>query len=84
MATAWLLTIPAAGVLGAVAWEVTRIFGAGSSTGTVIMAILAAVSAAVLFKLAQRNEIGAEDLDRTQISPEQEARIARQPAATAV
>src|SRR5450631_706621 len=57
MATAWLFTIPAAGIFGAATWEVARVFGANSSGGTVVMAVLAAAAAAVLFRLAQRNKI---------------------------
>jgi PiT family inorganic phosphate transporter len=75
MATAWLFTIPAAGVMGAATWELARIFGANSTGGTIVMAILAAAAAAVLFQLAQRNKVGAEDLDRTHVSPEREAQI---------
>ena len=75
MATAWLFTIPAAGAFGAATWEIARVFGANSSGGTVVMAVLAAAAAAVLFRLAQRNKIGAEDLDRTHITPEQEGRM---------
>jgi PiT family inorganic phosphate transporter len=83
MATAWLFTIPAAGALGAVTWEVARIFGDNSSAGTIVMAMLAAAAAAALFTLAQRNKIGANDLDRTHVSPEREAELGA-PAAAAV
>ncbi len=72
MATAWLFTIPAAGVMGAIAWEIARLFGDNSSGGTIVMAVLAALAAAGLFVLAQRNKIGADDLDRTHVTPEQE------------
>jgi PiT family inorganic phosphate transporter len=68
MATAWLFTIPAAGVMAAVVWEVARIFGDNSSAGTIVMAILAALAAAALFALAQRNKVSADDLDRTHVS----------------
>jgi PiT family inorganic phosphate transporter len=83
MATAWLFTIPAAGVMGAVTWEIARIFGANSSGGTIVMAILAAGAAAALFTLAQRNKIGADDLDRTHVSPEREAETGAPAAAAA-
>jgi PiT family inorganic phosphate transporter len=73
MATAWLFTIPAAGVMGAVTWEVARIFGANSTAGTIVMGIIAAGAAAALFTLAQRNKVSANDLDRTHVSPEHEA-----------
>jgi inorganic phosphate transporter, PiT family len=74
MAIAWIFTIPAAAAMGAATWEVANLFGADSSAGIVVMAVVAAAAAAGLFALAQRNRIGAADLDRTHISPEQEAR----------
>ena len=66
MATAWIFTIPAAGVMGGAAWEVSRLFGRNSTAGSIVIALLAAAAAAVLFQLAQRNKITATDLDRTQ------------------
>ena len=83
MAGAWLLTIPAAGVMGAIAWEIARLFGANSSGGVVVMAILTALAAGGLFMLAQRNKVGANDLDRTHISPEREASLGAPSTATA-
>ncbi|MGI8713722.1 MAG: inorganic phosphate transporter [Solirubrobacteraceae bacterium] len=80
MATAWLFTIPAAGILGAATWEVARLFGANSSGGTIVMAILAAGAAAVLFQLAQRNKVGANGLDRTHVPPEREAQAFHKPS----
>jgi PiT family inorganic phosphate transporter len=74
MASAWILTIPMAGVFGAIAWEVADLLG--SNAGVVVMAILTAAAAAGLFLLAQRNKIGAADLDRTHVSPEREAQLA--------
>ena len=45
--TAWLLTLPAAAAIGALAYGVTRIFGTGSLGPVVVSAIgLALVSAA--------------------------------------
>jgi inorganic phosphate transporter, PiT family len=76
MATGWLFTIPAAGVVAAIAYEISKIFGTHSSGGTVVMALLTAAAAAVLYRLAQRNKVGANDLDRTHISPENEAQPA--------
>ncbi|MFZ1992638.1 MAG: inorganic phosphate transporter [Solirubrobacteraceae bacterium] len=82
MAGAWVLTIPMAGLFGAIAWEVADLFG--SNAGVVVMAILTAAAAAGLFLLAQRNKIAAADLDRTHVSPEREAQLAgKQPAAAA-
>ena len=74
MVSAWVLTIPMAGVFGAVAWEIANLLGANA--GTVLTAVLTALAAAPLFTLAQRNRIGAADLDRTHVSLEREAEIA--------
>jgi PiT family inorganic phosphate transporter len=86
MATGWLLTIPASGLMGAGVWEAARVFGANSSGGSVLMAIVAAGAAAVLFWLAQHsgNNVGAHDLDRTHVSPEEEAAKLTTPAPVAV
>jgi hypothetical protein len=65
MATAWVFTIPAAGAMGALVWEVAQIFGKHSTFGAYVMAVLTAGAAAGLFALAQRNRITAGDLDRT-------------------
>jgi PiT family inorganic phosphate transporter len=65
MVTAWVLTIPAAGVMGGIAWEISRIFGKGSASGSIVIGFLAAVAAGMIFQLAQRNKIGAHDLDRS-------------------
>jgi inorganic phosphate transporter, PiT family len=76
MATAWVFTIPAAGLMGGLAWEVSRIFGKGSAAGSIVIAVLAVVGATVIFQLAQRNKIGAKDLDRSHVTPENEAELA--------
>ena len=81
MLTAWVLTIPLAGAMGAATWEVAHLFGANSSSGTIVMAVIAIIAAAGLFTLAQRNRIGAEDLDRTNVPPEREAEIGAPSAA---
>jgi PiT family inorganic phosphate transporter len=83
MATAWLFTIPAAALMGAAAWEVSRLFGKHSSAGTVVMTIIAAAAAAALFKLAQRNRVSASDLDRTNVTPETGARRRGDPSPVA-
>jgi PiT family inorganic phosphate transporter len=65
MATAWIFTIPAAGAIGALAWEITDLFGS-PNTGGFVIAILTAIAAAGFFFAAQRyNHITAADLDRT-------------------
>jgi PiT family inorganic phosphate transporter len=75
MATAWVFTIPAAGLMGAFAYGVSDLFGKGSVAGSLIIGIIAAAAAAVLFRLAQRNNITAADLDRSRVTPEDEARL---------
>ena len=65
MATAWLFTIPAAGLLGAIAWGISDVFGASSAVGSIVISILAAVGAFILWRLAQRSKVTPEDLDRT-------------------
>jgi PiT family inorganic phosphate transporter len=73
MATAWLFTIPAAGLIGAGAWEITNIFGAHGGAASVVIAVIAAALAAGVWTLAQRNKITADDLDRTHVRPQDEA-----------
>ncbi len=75
MAIAWVFTIPAAAAIGAATWEVAHLFGTNSSVGVVVMALLAALAAGGLFTLAQRNKVGADDLDRTAVSPEAEVKL---------
>jgi PiT family inorganic phosphate transporter len=76
MLTAWVFTIPMAGALGAASWEVAHLFGTDNSgLGVAVMAGIAAIAAAGLFTLAQRTKVGAGDLDRTRISPEEEAKL---------
>ena len=65
MASAWLLTIPGAGLLGATAYEISSRFGAHDTAGAMVIAALAGIAAFVLFRLAQRNNVRPEDLDRT-------------------
>ena len=69
MVTAWIVTIPSAAVLGAAAWEISDLFSS-SAAGSVVIALIAAAGAAVLYKLAQRNKITPEQLDRTTGTPE--------------
>jgi PiT family inorganic phosphate transporter len=84
MLSAWVLTIPMAGVFGAVAWEIANLIGA--NVGTVVTAVLTALAAAALFNLAQRNKVSASDLDRTHVPPEREAEggLRKEPAPAAV
>jgi inorganic phosphate transporter, PiT family len=73
MASAWLFTIPMAGLLGGVAYEISTWFGSGQSVGSLVIAALAAAGAYGLWTLAQRNNVTAADLDRTKLPPEREA-----------
>jgi PiT family inorganic phosphate transporter len=70
MATGWLFTIPMAGVVGAVAWAISDIFGHQYIVGGIVIAILLAVSAAFIYFLASKNPVRAEDLDRTALHSE--------------
>jgi PiT family inorganic phosphate transporter len=82
MATAWLLTIPAAGAMGALAWEVSGLFGRSSSAGSYVIALLTAIAAAVLFWQAQRfRRVTAHELDRT--APGRASRATMQPTPAA-
>ena len=63
-----MLTIPAASLLGSVAYEISTRFGPHNNTGSIVIASLAALAAFVLFRLAQRNNVRPEDLDRTILS----------------
>ena len=69
MVTAWLVTIPSAALLGAAAWEISDLFSSNAA-GSVVIALLAAAGAAVLYKLAQRSKITPDELDRTTVTPE--------------
>ena len=84
MASPWVFTIPAAGLLGGAAWEISNAFGSHDNLGALVIAVLAALAAFMLFRLAQRNKVTAADLDRTNLTPEEEAELAGAPAATAV
>jgi PiT family inorganic phosphate transporter len=73
MVTAWVVTIPAAGAVGFVAWHISDLFGTNSTAGAIVIAALAAGAAAGLWALARRTRVTPEDLDRTNITPELEA-----------
>ena len=75
MVTAWVFTIPSAALLAAAAWEISDLFSS-SAAGSVVIALIAAAGAFVLFKLAQRSKITPDELDRTTITPETDDRAA--------
>jgi PiT family inorganic phosphate transporter len=79
MVTAWVFTIPAAALLGGVAWEISDLFGS-STIGSIVIAVLAAALAFVIFRLAQRNKITPDELDRTHVTPDVEATTLGGPA----
>ena len=79
MVTAWIFTIPSAGLLGAAAWEISDLF-TNSAAGSAVIALIAAAGAAVLFRLAQRSKITPDELDRTASPPDATARDSEQTA----
>ena len=83
MATAWVITIPAAALLAGVAWGISDIFG-NPNAGAIVIALLAGAGAFALWTLAQRNRITADDLDRTDVSVVEEAERAGVPPAVAM
>ncbi|HEY1520330.1 MAG TPA: anion permease [Solirubrobacteraceae bacterium] len=84
MLSAWVLTMPGAGVLGGLAWGIADLFGAHSNVGAIVIVALAAAGAFGLWTLAQRNKITPEDLDRTSVSVVEEAELSGVPPAVAV
>ena len=78
MVSAWILTIPAAGIVAAGAWEIADIFGSNSDVGCIVIVAITIVIAAALWTISRRTAVTAKDLDRTNVTPEQEAD--RQPA----
>jgi PiT family inorganic phosphate transporter len=83
MATAWAFTIPAAAVLAGAAWEISALFGPSSNAGAFVIAALSAVGAFGLYRLARRNNITPDELDQTNLTPENEAKRAEAAAAAA-
>jgi inorganic phosphate transporter, PiT family len=73
MVVAWVITLPAAAIVGDAAWNISNIFGKNSDAGAIVIAVLAAVIAFGLYTLSKRNRITAGDLDRTTFTPELEA-----------
>ncbi len=84
MVSAWILTMPGAGLLGGVAWGIADLFGAESNAGAIVICALAAAGAFGLWTLAQRNKVTPQDLDRTNVSVVEEAELSGVPQAVAV
>jgi len=83
MVSAWVFTLPGAAVLGGAAWGIADLFSAHSNVGALVITLLAAFGAFGLWTLAQRNKVTAADLDRTNVSPVEEAELAGVPPAIA-
>jgi len=62
MAGAWVLTIPGAALIGGAAYEAADLIGQ-SSTGPLVVGIVAVVLAAVLYVVTQRKPVRPADLD---------------------
>jgi PiT family inorganic phosphate transporter len=61
MVVAWVLTIPAAGVMGAIIYGITRIFGTGAAGPLVVsIALLAAVAIVFARRLQRGSALTAE------------------------
>jgi inorganic phosphate transporter, PiT family len=75
MAGAWLLTIPGAAIIAAAAFEGADLFGKGNA-GPMIVGLIAAGSAAVLYVVTQRTPVRANDLDRSHADARSDSRMA--------
>ena len=73
MVSAWVITLPSAAVVAFAAWHISDLFGTNSTAGAIVIALLAVAIAAGLWTLSKRNPITAQDLDRTNVTPELEA-----------
>jgi inorganic phosphate transporter, PiT family len=73
MVSAWILTIPAAGIVAAGAWEIADIFGSNSDVGCIVIVAITIVIAIALWIISRRTAVTAKDLDRTNVTPEEEA-----------
>ena len=73
MVSAWVITLPSAGVVAFAAWHISDLFGNNSTAGAIVIALLAVAIAVGLWTLSKRNPITAQDLDRTNMTPELEA-----------
>ena len=67
MVVAWALTVPAAGLIGASAEEMVAAFSS-ATTGVIVVAIVTAVLLAVIFRIAHRTNVTAENvLDEVEV-----------------
>jgi hypothetical protein len=61
MAVAWVLTLPAAGLMAAGVYEAATHLGS-ANVGPLVMALIAAAGAVGLFAATQRNAVTARDV----------------------
>jgi len=61
MVVAWALTVPAAGLIGASAEEMVAAFPS-ATTGVIFVALITAVGLAVIFRIAHRTNVTAENV----------------------
>src|ERR1700733_6734003 len=57
MAAGWIFTIPMAGVVGAIGGSIPNLCGSGSAAGGIVIAVIVAIAAALIFRLAGRKPI---------------------------
>ncbi|HEX3329213.1 MAG TPA: anion permease [Gaiellales bacterium] len=73
MVVAWALTVPAAGLIGASAEEMVAAFSS-ATTGVIVVATVTAVLLAVIFRVAHRTNVTAENvLDEVEVPTPGEA-----------
>src|ERR1700753_3100780 len=72
MVLAWVITLPAAALVGDAAWNIADLFGKNSELGAIVIAALAGVIAFGLWTLSKRSPVTPNDLDRTNLTPELE------------
>ena len=58
---AWVITLPAAGVVGALAWQGANAIG--GATGVAVVFALALITAGLIFRLARRDPINAGNVN---------------------
>ena len=79
MVTAWLLTLPAAGLVGAGGYGVVH--GIGGTAGVAVGFAVLVVGAGVLFTLSRRSPVGHHDLHEDPVDPAADAATATSPTA---
>ena len=72
MVFAWILTMPAAAVMGAIAEETVAAFPS-DTTGSVFVGIVAAVILAFIFMKARRNNVNADNVMDEDVPPTEDS-----------